>query len=211
MSHPHTITPRWISVPALSLTVAAVPTIAPVLAPRDIRAVKASQVALGAESAGLITLVARYSRESLSGPNAASTRKGDPAPSDFSIVIDDFSHGGLAQVILHELTSRTTDPHQLPILHDFFQGGVIQMVRNRLLDATSSPQQRAAIIAFFPDEVTDYRGGPIDVVQRRLIAAAKGNPAVKTTRPRRCRRRRRVDLWPARRALPGSGRFPTCK
>ena len=37
---------------------------------------------------------------------------------------------------------------------------------------------RQAIINFFPDEVTDYRGGPLTVLQRRLIAAAKGNTTV---------------------------------
>ena len=122
-------------------------------------------------------------------------------------MIDDFKHGGLAQVLLHQLTSRTTDPNQLQILNDFFEGGVfqseahrflqlftdpqqqqfindfvtggvIQIVRNRLLDATSNPQMRQAINNFFPDEVTDYRGGPLTVLQRRLIAAAKGNATV---------------------------------
>lgn len=120
-------------------------------------------------------------------------------------VIGDFFHGGIAGVLKKQATSRLTSPDQTQILNDFFEGGVfqseahrflqlftdpnqhqfisdfvtgglIQVVRNRLLDATADPGQRAAIIAFFPDEVTDYRGGPIAVVQRRLIAAAKGNP-----------------------------------
>lgn len=122
-------------------------------------------------------------------------------------VIGDFFHGGIAGVLKKQATSRLTSPDQTQILNDFFEGGVfqseahrflqlftdpdqhqfisdfvtgglIQVVRNRLLDATADPRQRAAIIAFFPDEVTDYRGGPIAVVQRRLIAAAKGNPVV---------------------------------
>ena len=122
-------------------------------------------------------------------------------------VIGDFFHGGIAGVLKKQATSRLTSPDQTQILNDFFEGGVfqseahrflqlftdpdqhqfisdfvtgglIQVVRNRLLDATADPGQRAAIIAFFPDEVTDYRGGPIAVVQRRLIAAAKGNPVV---------------------------------
>lgn len=122
-------------------------------------------------------------------------------------VIGDFFHGGIAGVLKKQATSRLTSPDQTQILNDFFEGGVfqseahrflqlftdpdqhqfisdfvtgglIQVVRNRLLDATTNPAQRAAIIAFFPDEVTDYRGGPIAVVQRRLIAAAKGNPVV---------------------------------
>ena len=122
-------------------------------------------------------------------------------------VIGDFFHGGIAGVLKRQATSRLTSPDQTQILNDFFEGGVfqseahrflqlftdpdqhqfisdfvtgglIQVVRNRLLDATADPGQRAAIIAFFPDEVTDYRGGPIAVVQRRLIAAAKGNPVV---------------------------------
>jgi len=122
-------------------------------------------------------------------------------------VIGDFFHDGIAGVLKKQATSRLTSPDQTQILNDFFEGGVfqseahrflqlftdpdqhqfisdyvtgglIQVVRNRLLDATADPGQRAAIIAFFPDEVTDYRGGPIAVVQRRLIAAAKGNPVV---------------------------------
>ena len=198
-SHPHT-TPssRLMSAITVSLTIAAVPAIALPLAPKDIRVVTAAQVTPAAEPAGVAGNAAT---------TPASRLAANAAASDISIVIDDFNHGGLARVVLHQLTSRTTDPDQLQILNDFFEGGVfqseahrflqlftdpqqqefindfvtggvIQMVRNRLLDATRDPGQRAAIIRFFPDEVTDYRGGPIDVVQRRLIAAAKGNPAV---------------------------------
>ncbi|KAA0093141.1 hypothetical protein CIW49_27245 [Mycolicibacterium sp. P1-18] len=122
-------------------------------------------------------------------------------------VIGDFFHGGIAGVLKKQATSRLQSPDQTQILNDFFEGGVyqseahrflqlftdpdqhqfisdlvtgglVQVVRNRLLDATTDPGQRAAIIGFFPDEVTDYRGGPIAVVQRRLLAAAKGNPFV---------------------------------
>jgi hypothetical protein len=64
------------------------------------------------------------------------------------------------------------------VIDDFITGGVIQVVRNRLLDATSNPRMRQAIIGFFPDEVTDSRGGPLTVLQRRLVAAAKGNTTV---------------------------------
>jgi hypothetical protein len=189
------------------------------LAPRDIRAVKATEVALTAQPSGLANpvnvdfdapsagavaktasapVVVRQSLKPLPGNaiGASVATQDSPGKADVSVVIADFKHGGLAQVLLHQLTSRTTDPDQLQILNDFFEGGVyqseahrflqlfkdpqqqqfirdfvagglIQVVRNRLLDATSDPQMRQAIINFFPDEVTDYRGGPLTVLQRR--------------------------------------------
>ncbi|WP_284225683.1 hypothetical protein [Mycobacterium antarcticum] len=95
---------------------------------------------------------------------------------DQTQILDDFFEGGVFQSEAHRFLQLFADPDQHQFISDFVTGGLVQVVRNRLLDATSDPDQRAAIIAFFPDEVTDYRGGPIAVVQRRLIAAAKGNP-----------------------------------
>ena len=215
---------------AAALTVAAIPAIAPPLAPKDIRAVRATEVALTAQPSGRANPVNLYFDAPSAGAVAGTTSvsvvvhqplkplrgnaigasvatQDSPGNADISVAIDDFKHGGLAQVLLHQLTSRTTDPDQLQILDDFFEGGVyqseahrflqlfkdpqqqqfirdfvtgglIQVVRNRLLDATSNPQMRQAIIDFFPDEVTDYRGGPLTVLQRRLVAAAKGNATV---------------------------------
>jgi len=97
---------------------------------------------------------------------------------DQTQILNDFFEGGVYQSEAHRFLQLFTDPDQHQFISDFVTGGLIQVVRNRLLDATADPGQRAAIIAFFPDEVTDYRGGPIAVVQRRLIAAAKGNPLV---------------------------------
>lgn len=97
---------------------------------------------------------------------------------DQTQILNDFFEGGVFQSEAHRFLQLFTDPDQHQFISDFVTGGLIQVVRNRLLDATTDPGQRAAIIAFFPDEVTDYRGGPIAVVQRRLIAAAKGNPVV---------------------------------
>lgn len=172
-------TPRhWIAVIAASATLAAVPAIAPPLTPRDVRVVDDVDVALAAS----------WSPEQ-------------------QAVIDDFHRGGLAEVLRVQGTARLTHPDQVQIINDFFEGGVVQtegrrwialfndpqqqaflrdlltggvvqIVRNRLLDSTADPSTRAAIVAFFPDEVTDYRGGPITMIQRRLIAAAKGNPFV---------------------------------
>jgi hypothetical protein len=221
--------PRWISVMAAVLTVAAIPAIAAPLAPKDIRVVKAAEVALTAQPSGVVNpvnhfdapraddvagtisvpVVVRQSLNSLPGNaiGGSISTQDTSERADISVVIDDFEQGGLAQVLLHQLTSRTTDPDQLQILNDFFEGGVfqseahrflqlfqdpqqqqfirdfvtgglVQVVRNRLLDATTDPQMRQAIINFFPDEVTDYRGGPLTVLQRRLIAAAKGNTTV---------------------------------
>jgi hypothetical protein len=229
LTHTGPAAPRWISVMAAALTVAAIPAIAPPLAPNDIRVVKATEVALTAQPSGLVNpvnyfdtpsagdvagttgvpVVVRQSLKSLPGNaiGAPVSTQDSSGKGDISVVIDDFKHGGLAQVLLHQLTSRTTDPDQLQILNDFFEGGVyqseahrflqlfkdpqqqqfirdfvtgglIQVVRNRLLDATTNPQMRQAIINFFPDEVTDYRGGPLTVLQRRLLAAAKGNTTV---------------------------------
>ena len=48
-------------------------------------------------------------------------------------MIDDFRHGGLAQVLLHQLTSRTTDPNQLQILNVFVECGVFQSEAHRFL------------------------------------------------------------------------------
>jgi hypothetical protein len=169
---------RWIAVIVASVAVAAVPAIAPPLSPREVRVVDDVNV----------TLAASWSPEQ-------------------QAVLDDFSRGGLAEVLRVQGTSRLTQPDQVQIINDFFEGGVlqtegrrwislfadpqqqqfltdvlaggvVQVVRNRLLDSTTDPGARAAIIAIFPDEITDYRGGPITMLQRRLIAAAKGNPFV---------------------------------
>jgi hypothetical protein len=207
VSHPAQVHPtrtarRWISVVALSLTVASVPAIAAPLAPRDIRVVNATHVALAAQPTALAGLVTAEAVPV--APTPANNALPDPQQQQ---VIDDFLHGGIAGVLKAQATSRLTSPDQTKILDDFFEGGVfqseahrflqlftdpqqhqfisdlvtgglVQVVRNRLLDATGDPARQAAIIALFPDEVTDYRGGPIAIVQRRLIAAAKGNPAV---------------------------------
>jgi hypothetical protein len=213
---------------AAAVAVAAVPALAPRLAPKDIRVVQSTQVALAAEPAAGPNLVSDYfgaypaggaaGSPGVSGrvqqlPTKATADDSDPgslaaglAP-DQQQVIDDFRHGGLAEVLRVQATSRLQAPYQVQIINDFFEGGVfqseahrflqlftdpqqqefindfvtggvIQIVRNRLLDATSDPAARAAITDFFPDEVTDYRGGPITVLQRRLIAAAKGNTVV---------------------------------
>lgn len=169
---------RWIAVITASAAIAAVPVIAAPLSPRDIRVVDDATVALAAA----------WSPEQ-------------------QAVIDDFHRGGLAEVLRVQGTTRLTQPDQVQIINDFFEGGVVQtegrrwialfsdpqqqaflqdlltggvvqIVRNRLLGSTADPTTRAAIIAFFPDEVTDYRGGPITMIQRRLIAAAKGNEFV---------------------------------
>ena len=122
-------------------------------------------------------------------------------------VVDDFVGGGIAGVLERQATSRLTSPEQVQIIHDFFEGGVwqteghrflqlftdpvqnrfifdvltggvVQVARTWLLTSATTDAQRQAIVDLFPDEVTDYRGGPITVLQRRLIAAAKGNAAV---------------------------------
>ncbi|GAB7069225.1 hypothetical protein H7J06_20440 [Mycobacterium hodleri] len=97
---------------------------------------------------------------------------------DQTQILDDFFEGGVYQSEAHRFLQLFTDPDQHQFISDFVTGGLIQVVRNRLLDATTDPGARQAIVDFFPDEVTDYRGGPIAVVQRRLIAAAKGNALV---------------------------------
>lgn len=169
---------RWIAVTAASAALATLPAVTPYPTSRDVRVVDHANVAL----------TASWSPEQ-------------------QAVIDDFARGGLAEVLRAQATSRLTHPDQVQIVNDFFEGGVIQtegrrwiglfadpqqqafltdlltggvvqIVRNRLLDSTSDPAARAAITAFFPDEVTDYRGGPITMLQRRLIAAAKGNQLV---------------------------------
>lgn len=216
--HRRTSPSRWVGVAAAALTVASVTTVAAPLAPRDVRVVHATEVALTAASSNVVNAVQPPPVSTLFDPavtpvlahlSTAVYRQlllsfRDPQQQE---VIGDFFHGGIAGVLKKQATSRLTSPDQTQILNDFFEGGVfqseahrflqlftdpdqhqfisdfvtgglIQVVRNRLLDATADPGQRAAIIAFFPDEVTDYRGGPIAVVQRRLIAAAKGNPVV---------------------------------
>lgn len=169
---------RWTAVIVASAAVAAVPSIAPPLSPQQVRAVADVNV----------TLAASWSPEQ-------------------QAVLDDFSRGGLAEVLRVQGTSRLTQPDQVQIINDFFEGGVlqtegrrwislfadpqqqqfltdllaggvVQVVRNRLLDSTTDRVARAAITAIFPDEITDYRGGPITMLQRRLIAAAKGNQLV---------------------------------
>ena len=210
--------PRWVGVAAAALTVSSVTTVAAPSAPRDVRVVHATEVALAARSTGLAVAVTPPPVSTLFDPTVTPVLAHlstavyrqlllsfrDPQQQE---VIGDFFHGGIAGVLKKQATSRLTSPDQTQILNDFFEGGVfqseahrflqlftdpdqhqfisdfvtgglIQVVRNRLLDATADPGRRAAIIAFFPDEVTDYRGGPIAVVQRRLIAAAKGNPVV---------------------------------
>lgn len=216
--HRRTSPSRWVGAAAAALTVASVTTVAAPLAPRDVRVVHATEVALAAASSKVVRAVQPLPVSTLFDPavtpvlahlSTAVYRQlllsfRDPQQQE---VIGDFFHGGIAGVLKKQATSRLTSPDQTQILDDFFEGGVfqseahrflqlfndpdqhqfisdfvtgglIQVVRNRLLDATADPGQRAAIIAFFPDEVTDYRGGPIAVVQRRLIAAAKGNPVV---------------------------------
>ena len=97
---------------------------------------------------------------------------------DQTQIINDFFQGGVIQTEGRRWLQLFHDPNQQEFIYDFLTGGVVQMVRNRLLDETTNPGVRDAIIAFFPDEVTDYRGGPITMIQRRLIAAAKGNTAL---------------------------------
>ena len=60
--------PRWISVIAAAMTIAAVPAIAPPLAPKDIRVVKATEVALTAQPSGLVNPADVY----LGGPPAGA-------------------------------------------------------------------------------------------------------------------------------------------
>jgi hypothetical protein len=216
--HRRTTPSRWLGVVAASLTVASVTAVASPLAPRDAQVAHATEVALAAQSTGLVVAPPPPTVSTLFDPAVTPVLANlstaiyrqlllsfqDPQQQE---VIGDFFHGGIAGVLKKQATSRLQSPDQTQILNDFFQGGVyqseahrflqlftdpdqhqfisdfvtgglVQVVRNRLLDATADPGQRAAIIAFFPDEVTDYRGGPIAVVQRRLIAAAKGNPVV---------------------------------
>ena len=216
--HRRTAPSRWVGLVAAALTVASVTAIASPLAPKDIRVVHATEVALTAASSNVAHVVQPPRVSTLFDPSVTPILANlsttiyrqlllsfqDPQQQE---VIGDFFHGGIGGVLKKQATSRLQSPDQTQILNDFFEGGVyqseahrflqlftdpdqhqfisdvvtgglIQVVRNRLLDATVDPGQRAAIIAFFPDEVTDYRGGPIAVVQRRLIAAAKGNPVV---------------------------------
>ena len=65
--------PRWISVMAAALTVAAIPAIAPPLAPKDIRVVKATEVALTAQPSGLANPVNVYFDAPSAGDVAGTT------------------------------------------------------------------------------------------------------------------------------------------
>ena len=169
---------RWIAVITASAVVAAVPAFAPPLSPSDIRVVDDVHVALTASwSPEQQSVIDDFRRGGLAEVLRVQTTSRLQSPHQTQIV-NDFFQGGVIQTEGHRFLQLFTDPQQQEFISDFLTGGVIQMVRNRLLDATTDPDARDAIIGFFPDEVTDYRGGPITMIHRRLIAAAKGNTAL---------------------------------
>ena len=169
---------RWIAVVTASAAVAAVPAIASPLPPKDIRVVHDVHVALAASwSPEQQAVIDDFTRGGLAEVLRVQATARLTQPDQVQI-IDDFFEGGVVQTEGRRSLGLFNDPQQQAFLRDFLTGGVVQIARNRLLDATGDPGARAAIVAFFPDEITDYRGGPITMLQRRLIAAAKGNPFV---------------------------------
>lgn len=169
---------RWIAVVTASAAVAAVPAIASPLSPNDIRVVHDVHVALAASwSPEQQAVIDDFTRGGVAEVLRVQATARLTQPDQVQI-IDDFFEGGVVQTEGRRWLGLFNDPQQQAFLRDFLTGGVVQIARNRLLDATGDPGARAAIVAFFPDEITDYRGGPITMLQRRLIAAAKGNPFV---------------------------------
>lgn len=169
---------RWIAVVTASAALAATPVVAAPLSPREVRVVDDVHVALAAGwSPEQQAVIDDFHRGGLAEVLRLQGTARLTQPDQIQI-IDDFFEGGVIQTEGRRWLGLFHDPQQQAFLQDFLTGGVVQIVRNRLLDATGDPNARAAIIAFFPDEITDYRGGPITMLQRRLIAAAKGNQFV---------------------------------